>query len=150
MQSDYIDYIEDDGIIEWINAEDNTIGVRINHPDECGECPAAKICGGGKQKNIFTIKVSDTHQYRIGQTITIQGSEKLHRRAIMLATVLPCIALIAVMAIIYLTTGNQATAALGGLITMVLFFGILYLARNKIAHEFVFEISKKHPNNLTE
>lgn len=67
----------------------------------------------------------------------------MHRKAIMYATVLPCIALVAVMVAVYLLTLNQLAAALSGIGVMILFFFILWCSRNKIAHEFCFTIVGK-------
>lgn len=146
MENTSVEYIEDDGEITSVDTEKGTVTVRLANPEECGGCPAAKVCGAGKDRTEVTVYVRDARDYHVGQLVTMRGSERLHRRAIMLATVLPCIALVAVMVIVYLLTGKQGTAALCGLGTTVLFFLILYMARNRIAHEFVFEIVKKGEN----
>lgn len=146
MENLSVEYIEDDGEITAVDKEKGTVTVRLSNPEECGGCPAAKICGAGKDLSDVTVHVRDAQNYHKGQRVTMRGSERLHRRAIMLATVLPCIALVAVMVTVYLLTGEQATAALCGLGTTVLFFLILYMARNRIAHEFVFEIVEKGEN----
>lgn len=146
MENTSVEYIEDDGEITAVDKDKGTVTVRLSNPEECGGCPAAKICSAGKDLSDVTVQVRDAQNYHKGQRVTMRGSERLHRRAIMLATVLPCIALVAVMVIVYLLTGEQGTAALCGLGTTVLFFLILYMARNRIAHEFVFEIVEKGEN----
>ena len=67
----------------------------------------------------------------------------MHRKAIFLATLFPCIILVAVMAAVFILTGSQGIAAVTGLAAMLLFFLILFLCRNKIAHEFQFQIFHK-------
>lgn len=146
MENLSVEYIEDDGEITAVDKEKGTVTVRLSNPEECAGCPAAKICGSGKDRTEVTVHVRNARDYHVGQKVTMRGSERLHRRAIMLATVLPCIALVAVMVTVYLLTGEQGTAALCGLGTTVLFFLILYMARNRIAHEFVFEIVEKGEN----
>ena len=126
-----VEYIEDDGEITAVDKEKGTVTVRLANPEECGGCPAAKICGAGKDLSDVTVHVRDAQNYHKGQRVTMRGSERLHRRAIMT---------------VFLLTGEQGTAALCGLGTTVLFFLILYMARNRIAHEFVFEIVEKGEN----
>ena len=70
----------------------------------------------------------------------MRGTEQMHHKAIMYATVLPCAFLVAVMVAVYLITFNQLAAALSGLGVTILFYVILWACRNKIAHEFVFSI----------
>ena len=60
----------------------------------------------------------------------------------MIVTVIPTLALITVMIGIYLLTGSQVAACLSALGAMIVFFVGLYMLRNKLAHEFVFEVIK--------
>lgn len=134
-------YIDHKGVVERVDSASGSIVVRISDEAECSECPAAVLCGstGGKG---HTIKVETPHasSYRKGDLVTVRGTEQMHHKAITIATVLPCIALVAVMTAIYLLTASQLAAALGGLAATVIFFVLLYLFRNKIAHEFIFRI----------
>ena len=66
----------------------------------------------------------------------------------MIATVIPSIALVAVMVIIYMLTADQTVAALGGIGSMIFFFVMLYLFRNRIAHEFSFTIKPCKPDRF--
>lgn len=135
------DYIDHQAIVETVNKEAHSITVRIDDKEECGECPASKFCGSnGQPSNKVIINADNVDQYRKGDIITIRGTEQMHRKAVMYATVLPCIALVAVMVGIYLLTGNQLTAALCGIGVTILFYILIYICRNRIAHEFTFTI----------
>lgn len=116
------------------------VTLRILGSKECGGCPAAALCGTSGSTNEIVIPTQSTASYHIGQQVKIEGSEQLHRRAIRIATVYPTIAIIAVMTLVYLCTGNQAAAALAALATMLAFFIILWACRNKLAREFTFRI----------
>ena len=112
-----IDCIDHHGIVTAVDAAAGTVTVIINEEDECDCCPAAKLC-----------------------TIKDKTADRI--TAILLATVIPCVVLVAVMVGVYLITFNQLAAALCGLGTMIAFFIILYLCRNHVAHEFNLEILK--------
>lgn len=139
-----IEYIDHDGRITAVNPGRSTVTVALLEEEECGACPAGKICHNfAPDKNLVEVHVSDTSAYSLGETVTVRGSERLHRKAIMIVTVIPSLALIAVMIGIYLLTGSQLAACLSGLGAMLVFFYGLYLMRHKLAHEFVFQIVKE-------
>lgn len=141
-----IEFIDHQGQIKAIDREKKTVTVSLIEEADCGECPASKLCSNFlPDKNIVTVPVADPEMYKEGEIVAVRGTERLHRKAIMLATVIPSLALIVVMIGIYLLTGSQLAACLSALGAMIVFFGALYLMRHKLAHEFVFEI--KTPYN---
>ncbi len=140
--SETIEHIDHSAVVVSVDPSHNAVKVRIDDSGECGSCPAAAICGAnGNASNLITVETPHAGRYRKDDIVTVRGTEKMHRKAIMYATVLPCIVLVAVMVAVYLLTFDQLAAALSGIGTMILFFIILWASRNKIAHEFSFEIT---------
>ena len=138
------EYIDHEAIIEEIDFSTKTLRVRIDDADECGDCPAASTCwNDGQPSNKISVFTDNPSQYEVGDIVIVRGTERMHRKAIMWATVLPCIGLVAIMVGIYLLTGNQLAAALSGLGFTFLSYLLLYFYRNKIAHEFNFVIIGK-------
>lgn len=138
-----IEYIDHQGRITAINKDKKTVTVTLLEEADCGACPAGKLCSNfTPDKNVVEIAVERPEDYKVGEFVGVRGSERLHRKAIMLVTVIPSVALIAVMIGIYLLTASQLAACLSGLGAMIVFFFGLYLMRHKLAHEFVFEIIK--------
>ena len=141
MQTEYIDHIDHRAMVKEIDKTNGIVTLQIlDETGECGTCPASKLCHGASKDHLVTATRHDVASLHVGDVVTVRGSERLHRKAIMLATVLPCIALIAVMVLIYLLSGNQLAAALGGLGATVFFFALIWLMRGRIAHEFEFDI----------
>lgn len=121
----------------------NIVIVSVNDEDECGGCPAARLCGiSGAKENRLEIKTPMACRFSPGEKVIVCGTEKMHHKAVMLATVIPCIAMIAIMTLVFLITFDQLIAALAGISSMILFFILLYSLRNKVAHEFSFTIRK--------
>lgn len=139
-----IDYIEHTAIVRKVDAAKDVISVVIADNNECHGCPAARLCSGAGEEEMIEISTPRAGSYKTGDEIFIRGTEQMERRAIMLATVLPCVILVAIMVGIYLLTANQALAALCGVGAMIVFFAALYLCRDRIAHEFVFTITDKN------
>ena len=142
-----IEYIDHDGRIKSVDPERGTVTVAMTEDADCGGCPAGKLCRNfAPDTDMVEVPVKNPEDFKPGDFVTVRGSERLHRKAIMLITVIPSIALLAVMIGIYLLTGSQLTACLCGIGAMLLFFWGLYLIRNKLAHEFVFEVFPKEEN----
>lgn len=146
MSASEIEYIEHDGKVLKVNAKASSVSVAIKDAGDCSACPAAKICGTGPRRDdVIDVPVADVSAFHPGQQVVIRGSERLHRKAIMLATVIPSILLVGIMFLVWFLTGDQLAACLGGIGAMLLFFLILFLLRNRMAHEFRFEIvDSKH------
>lgn len=139
-----IEHVDHDAIVIAVEPSKDTVKVKIDDSDECGDCPAASLCqGAGQSENTISILTPHASSYKKGDIVTIRGTEQMHRKAIMYATVLPCVALVVVMVAVYLLTFNQLAAALSGLGVTIAFYFMLWLCRNRIAHEFCFTIIDK-------
>lgn len=144
MKEETIEYIEHSGVVKSINAHNGTVVVSLEDNENCSECPAAALCNiSASTTNNVSVAVNNPDSFKIGDRVVLEGSERLHRKAIMLATVIPSIILIAVMTGVFIMTGSQLTACISGLGSMIFFFLVLWLMRNQLQHEFVFEIVAK-------
>ncbi|MDE5773291.1 MAG: SoxR reducing system RseC family protein [Muribaculaceae bacterium] len=146
-----VDYIDHKAIIDRIDSGAGQLTLRLSTIPECEGCAAARLCNpSGEQTTTFVVKVPNVKSYRVGETVTLRGTEQLHHKAILIATVIPSIALIVVMIVIYYMTGSEGAAASAGLGSMLLFFLLLYLSRNRLAHEFSFEVIPSDKQDQTQ
>ena len=144
MNEEYIEYIDDEAVVERVDAARGTLKVRMLDGGDCSACPAAKLCSVAKSDDkSLEVAVERPGDFKKGDIVVLRGSERLHRKAIMYATVLPCLVLVALMVLVYLLTGDQLSAALSGVGAMVAFYLVLYLMRNRMAHEFRFTVEKR-------
>lgn len=135
------DYIDHTGIVMSVNPAANSVTVKIDDSGDCGDCLASKICEAtGQTENTIKIVTPHAASFKKGQIVTVRGTEQMHRKAIMYATMLPSILLVAVMVAVYLLTFNQLAAALCGIGVTILCYVAIWACRNKIAHEFSFSI----------
>ena len=133
--------IKHNGQIVAVDSTKGIVRAKIEDSSDCASCPAHKLCNHG-QKNENIIEIQTTETFLVGDMVEIIGTEIMHRKAIMLAVVLPCIIMIASMVGVYLLTFNETIAAIAGVVLMIAFFVALYAMRNKIEKEFVFRINK--------
>ena len=133
--------IKHKGRIVGVDSARGRVRVVLEDGSDCASCPAHKLCNHvAKREDIVEIQTLET--FSVGETVEIVGTEIMHRKAIMLAVVLPCLIMVASMVGVYLLTFNEGLAAIAGLVLMVLFFVALYAMRNKIEKEFVFRIKR--------
>lgn len=136
-----IEHIDHDGVVVAADNARKFVKVRLTDNDDCAGCPAATLCAAsGDDSNEIIISTPCPEAFRKGDIVTVRGTEKMHRKAVVYATVFPCIILVAVMVAVYLLTFNQLAAALSGLGVMFLMFFLLWILRDRIAHEFSFTI----------
>lgn len=145
-ETEYVEYIRHSGVVTKVDKGRNRVTVSISDESDCSACPAAKLCSvsgkNGKDKNVIEITASDAGNYSAGERVNVYGTESMHKKAIVVAMVVPCVVLVAVMTIVYLFTGDQALSAISGLGAVILLYVVFYLIRNKIAHQFDFTIEK--------
>ncbi|MBQ2398466.1 MAG: SoxR reducing system RseC family protein [Muribaculaceae bacterium] len=129
------------GKVLSVDSSVGSIEILLEDGGDCGSCPAAKLCNHGpKSENKVVVMSDDT--FEVGEKVRVVGTEMMHRKAIVLALVCPCLLLIATMVMVYLLTLDESVAALSGLGLMLVFFIVLYVCRNRIAREFVFRVEK--------
>lgn len=129
------------GKVLSVDSSVGSIEILLEDGGDCGSCPAAKLCNHGpKSENKVVVMSDDT--FEVGEKVRVVGTEMMHRKAIVLALVCPCLLLIATMVMVYLLTLDESVAALSGLGLMLVFFIVLYMCRNRIAREFVFRVEK--------
>ena len=129
------------GRVLSVDSSVGSIEILLEDGGDCGSCPAAKLCNhGSKSENKVVVMSDDT--FEVGEKVRVVGTEMMHRKAIVLVLVCPCLLLIATMVMVYLLTLDESVAALSGLGLMLVFFIVLYLCRNRIAREFVFRVEK--------
>ena len=129
------------GKVLSVDSSVGSIEILLEDGGDCGSCPAAKLCNHGpKSENKVVVMSDDT--FEVGEKVRVVGTEMMHRKAIVLALVCPCLLQIATMVMVYLLTLDESVAALSGLGLMLVFFIVLYVCRNRIAREFVFRVEK--------
>ncbi|MCH5306971.1 MAG: SoxR reducing system RseC family protein [Prevotella sp.] len=131
--------ISHSGVIESI--EDGCIHVRIIQTSACAACKVAGYCNAAESKEkLIDIYSADTKAYSIGQSVTVMASRQVAANALLLGFGIPFIILVGVLVVVLMLTHNEAWAALGGLIALVPYYGVLYLMRERLRDKLSFWI----------
>lgn len=133
--------IEHQGFIIEIN--NNIAHVRIEQTSACASCHVKSVCGASEK----TEKIIDAHiadnTLKVGDQVTIIGQKSLGFQAIILAYILPFVVIIASLFIVNIFTTNEVVIGTCALATLIPYFAILRLMRNKIQAKFQFYAIKK-------
>ena len=129
--------IRHEGIVESIGA--NNVSVRILQASACSSCSARGLCRSSESKE----KLIDVRRHyptlEVGDSVTLQGSVRQGLRASVLAYVIPLI-LMTIALFIGVRQGGEGIGALAALLVLVLYYGVLFLLRDRIEKKFEFKL----------
>ena len=139
--------IEHQGII--ISIDDSIAHVKIEQTSACASCHVKTVCGASeKSKKIIDAHIVD-NTLKIGDSVTIIGQKSLGFQAILLAYVLPFALIVAILFVANIFTTNELVIGTYALASLIPYFVILRLMRNKIQAKFQFYAIKETSINST-
>ena len=126
------------GIVENING--SRLKVKIVQSSACSDCSVKGHCSASETKE----KIIDVYNKynvpcQVGERVMIVGTTSMGMKAVLLAFVLPFIVLLLALIIsLKLTGGDEAVSALVSLGTLVPYYLIIYICRNRLSRSFMF------------
>ncbi len=133
--------IEHQGVI--ISIDGSIAHVKIEQTSACASCHVKSVCGASdKSEKIIDANIMDD-TLKIGDEVTIIGQKSLGVQAVLLAYVLPFAMIVAVLFIANIFTVNELIIGTCALASLIPYFAILRLMRNKIQAKFQFYAIKK-------
>lgn len=128
------------GIIERI--EGDIVYVRIVQQSACAGCHAQAMCSAADRKDKI-IEVPDrSGTFRIGEEVSIEGRSSMGLQAVFLAFVVPLILILGAIVMGTQWQWGETASGLTGLILLFVYYGILYLLRDKLKRRFIFTLKK--------
>lgn len=130
--------ISHSGIIESI--DEKCIHVRIVQTSACAACKVAGYCNAAESK----VKIVDVYKpavnLKVGDAVTVTASSQIATQALLYGFAYPFVLLVCVLTIVLWLTGNEATAGLSALASLLPYYSLLYLLRNRHRDQFAFDI----------
>ena len=129
--------IRHEGIIESLGAEGCT--VRILQASACSSCSARQLCRSSESKEKLVEVRGHYPTLHVGDSVTLVGSVRQGLRASVLAYVVP---LVIMLVVLFLVTHHygEKLGALAALLALALYYGMLFLLKDKLAGQFSFRI----------
>lgn len=133
--------IEHQGVI--ISIDGKVAHVKIEQTSACASCHVKSVCGASeKSEKIVDANIIDA-SLKVGDQVTVIGQKSLGIQAILLAYVLPFIVIVSMLFIVNIFTTNELVIGTCALASLIPYFAILRLMRNKIQAKFQFYAIKK-------
>ena len=127
------------GVIERI--EDGSMKVRIVQTSACAACKVASHCNAAESKvKIVDVFGCDTTNYSTGQEVTVWASKDVANKALLLGFGVPFLLLVCVLMIALRLTASEGVAALVALGSLVPYYFVLWLLRERIQRGISFQI----------
>ena len=131
--------ISHSGVIERI--EGDCIKVRIVQTSACAACKVASHCNAAESKvKMVDVFGCDTTNYSTGQEVTVWASRDVANRALLLGFGVPFLLLVCVLLIALRLTADEGLAALLALGSLVPYYFVLWLLRDRIQRGISFQI----------
>lgn len=129
--------ISHSGIVESV--VDGCVKVRILQTSACAACKVASHCNASESKEkIVDVYGADASAYRQGQEVVVSASRDVANRALLLGFGVPFLLLVVVLVIATRLTANEGIAALAALLSLIPYYLILWLMRDRIQRQIAF------------
>ena len=127
------------GVIDSL--QEDRIKVRIVQTSACAACKVASHCNAAESKvKIVDVFGCDTTNYSTGQEVTVWASKDVANKALLLGFGVPFLLLVCVLMIALRLTASEGVAALVALGSLVPYYFVLWLLRDRIQRGISFQI----------
>lgn len=122
----------------------DTVTVAVESSEACGSCASRSACSLGVQSNTRNILITtpDASSFSVGEIVTVATRTQMGLLAVLLCYAVPAVVLVAVLAAAVLCRVSEGVAALISLGSVAIYYGILWLVRDKLAQKISFTIEK--------
>lgn len=129
---------------EIIRIEGTTVQVRVLQASACSTCAAAQLCKSSESKEkVMTVNAADADRYAVGDKVVLRIDVRHGLQAAFLAYVVPLILIVAELAGVRMLGGSDGLAAMGCLLILAPYYGMLYALRDRISKKFEIRLTKQ-------
>ena len=131
--------IRHSGVVESI--EDGCVHIRITQTSACAACKVAGYCNAAESKEkIIDVYCDDVAAYSIGQAVVVTTTGQVAARALLWGFGFPFLLLVVVLFVTWLLTAHEGWAALCALASLIPYYIVLWLMRDKMSQQLAFSI----------
>ena len=131
--------IEHEGRV--IAVDKDYISVEIVNKSACAACHAKGLCslGDSKVKQV-EVPTRGWDNYTVGQEVSVVLRATMGHKAVWLAYGVPLLVLVAALLGILSAGGSELVAGLGAIGAVAVYYGVIWLLRDRLRKEYVFNI----------
>ena len=115
--------------------------VEIVSESACAACHAKGLCslGDSKVKQV-EVPTRGWDNYTVGQEVSVVLRATMGHKAVWLAYVVPLLVMVAALLGILAAGGSELLAGLGAIGAVAVYYGVIWLLRDRLRKEYVFNI----------
>ena len=118
-----------------------TTTVQIVSHAACSQCHAAGVCGLSEYtEKAIEVPTSPSASYGVGDEVQVVLKATMGLKAVWLAYFLPLVVLLGVALGLIALGLSEVVAGLAGIGAVALYYGVLWLLRDRLRNEYVFTI----------
>ena len=127
------------GRILEINPQFTT--VEFTSHSGCSSCHAKELCGFGESGDKVIQLPTDPYDFReVGAEVEVLMKQSMGLKAVWISYVIPLLLLMAAVLVANAFGASELVCGLSGLVTVALYYFVVWLFRGKLRNEFVFEL----------
>ena len=120
-----------------VKADGNKVCVKIESLSACAACHAKGMCTlSDKEDKIIDVEVDGNKTYNVGDNVVVCVEQKRGLQAVLLAYIVPAV-LVVVALVMFLNVVAEPLAIIFSLLTLALYYCVLYVSRKQINAKFV-------------
>ncbi len=132
--------IDHEGVVDQV--ADNVATVVIDSQSACAACHAKGACSAAdKEEKILSVPVNGIEVHP-GETVRVMISKSTGLKAVAFGYVYPFLLLLVVLIILTATGYSELRAGLFALASLLPYYLVIYLLRDKIGNSFTFKLEK--------
>ena len=130
---------------EVIRIDGDVVAVRMTVNSACSACHAKGVCGVSEQTDkIVEVETADASMYKVGDSVEVALLQRdMGSKSVILAYVVPFFVLTLALVGALLLGASEGVAVLSALVGVALWYGVLYLVRDKVKNRIKFIIIKQ-------
>ncbi len=118
--------------------------VKILVTSACQACHAKAMCGMADQQDKIIMVPTDPYaEYAVGDEVRVLTKKSMGLKAVWISYVIPLIILMILILSLSVLIGNELMRGLVAIGGVALYYGLIYIFREKLSNEFSFYIKEK-------
>lgn len=131
--------ITHEGVVEAV--ADGEIKVKILQTSACAACKVHGLCSAAESKEkVVDVPRQNGHSYKVGDQVVVSMSAGDGRDAVVLAFIIPFFLMVVVLIACLYVTKDEGKAAIAGLASLIPYYFLLYLFKDRIKRRFAFRM----------
>ena len=137
------DKINHSGVVETVDGEH--LRVRILQTSACSACKVAGHCSAAesKEKIVDVVLGKGSVDYKVGDKVVVSTTHSAVGKALLVGFLLPFLVMVVALLVAIVVTSDELVSALVAIASLVPYYLIIYMLRDRLGRSVTFSIEKE-------